>query len=311
MQNFKGKPLIAVVGPTGTGKSSLAVRLALGFNGEIINADSRQVYRGMDIGTAKPSREDMQTVPHHLYDIADPGEDFSVAVYKQKAYETIDDIYSRHKLPLLVGGSGQYVWSVLEGWEIPRVVPDQELRKRLERRAEELGPDSLYNELLKVDPVSAEKIDPRNVRRVIRALEVFYQSNKPMSELKTKNPPGFDSLIIGLTAERKSLYQRTDERVDIMLLHGLVEEVGRLKLKGYGRQHPAMNTIGYSHILDYLDGMLTLEEAVEKIKHDTHRFIRHQYAWFRLKDERICWFDIDQMTFEDMSGIASEHLRQG
>ena len=181
--------MIAIIGPTGVGKSSLAVRLARLFDGEVVNADSRQVYRYMDIGTAKPTPYELAAVTHHLYNIIDPDEDFSLAQYQELAYKAINEIHSRNKIPFLVGGSGQYVWAVLEGWEIPRVPPNPELRDKLEKIANDSGIDELYRQLQEIDPIAAQKIDKRNIRRVIRALEVSLQAKKPFSELGKKYQP--------------------------------------------------------------------------------------------------------------------------
>lgn len=284
--------LVAIVGPTAVGKSRLALRLAQDFNGEIINADSRQVYRYMDIGTAKPEPSELALVSHHLVDIVNPDEDFGLAQYQALAYQTIADIQRRGKLPLLVGGTGQYVRAVLEGWNIPQVAPDLEFRRSLRERAERGETGQLYQELARADPAAAERIDPRNVRRVIRALEVSRHAGVPFSELQRKKPPSFDILVIGLTADRTELYRRIDLRVDRMIERGLVEETKRLVSMGYGFDLPSMSGIGYKQTGQYLRGELTLENAIEKIKFETHRVARHQYAWFRLGDKRIQWFDI-------------------
>lgn len=284
--------LVAVVGPTGTGKSRLAIQLAQAFDGEIVSADSRQVFRHMDIGTAKPSKRELSAVPHHLIDIINPDEDFSLAQYQRLAYEAIDGIQQRNKLPLLAGGSGLYVWSVLEGWGIPQVPPDAELRRSLEAKAARLGSEAVYRELVKVDAEAAQRIDPRNVRRVIRALEVTRHTGTPFSQLQKKEPPPFSSLIIGLTADRAELYRRIDLRIDEMIGQGLVDEVKKLIEMGYGLNLRAMSGIGYRQIGVFLKGEMSMDEAVQQIKTETHRFVRHQYGWFRLKDERIRWFDV-------------------
>ena len=220
--------LIAIVGPTGVGKSRLALRLAQNFDGEIVSADSRQIYRHMDIGTAKPSRQELSLVRHHLIDIINPDEVFSLAQYQELASELIDSIRQRQRLPLLVGGSGQYVWSVLEGWGIPKVPPDPELRNSLEERAAKVGGEELYHELELLDPVAAGRIDPSNLRRVIRALEVYKGLNTSHHQFQSKNKIPYDTLIIGLTADRTELYRRIDTRVDRMIEQGLVEEVKKL-----------------------------------------------------------------------------------
>jgi len=285
------QPLVAVVGPTGAGKSDLALRLAEEFNGEIVSADSRQVYRRMDIGTAKPTKEQMRSIAHHLIDIVNPDGSFSLAEYQRLAVQAIADIHRRHKLPLIVGGTGQYVWAVVEGWEVPRVAPDTRLRTELEKQAADGGAEALYQELVNADPDAAKKIDPRNVRRVIRAIEVWKTTEEPFSRLKKKTAPPFRTLIIGLTAKRDELYRRIDARVDAMIDRGLIEEVKSLISAGFGFGLPAMSGIGYRQIAVYLQGGMQLEEAVRQVKTETHRFVRHQYNWFRLTDERIRWFD--------------------
>jgi tRNA dimethylallyltransferase len=284
--------LVAVVGPTGIGKSRLALYLARALDGEIVSADSRQLYRYMDIGTAKPTPDELSLIPHHLIDILEPDKDFSLAHYQRLAYKAIEDINRRNKLALLVGGSGLYVWSVLEGWRIPAVAPDMELRRRLEAEAAGGGEANLYQELARLDPTAAQKIDPRNVRRIIRALEVHHRAEAPISQMQDKQAPSFNAVIIGLTAERTELYRRIDRRVDEMIERGLVDEVKGLLERGYGAGLPAMSGIGYKQIIQFLEGELTLEAAVQRIKFESHRLVRHQYSWFRPKDDRIGWFDI-------------------
>jgi tRNA dimethylallyltransferase len=304
--------VLAVVGPTGIGKSEMGLYLAQNLDGEIINADSRQVYRYMDIGTAKPSQEDRALVPHHLYDILNPDEEFSLAVYQEMAYQTIADIQRRCRLPVLVGGSGLYVWAVLEGWCIPEVPADKKLRRELEEMAQHRGSDILYSELLRVDPESAKVIGHGNTRRVIRALEVFYVTGIPFSALRKKEAPDFQSIIVGLTEKREELYKKIDQRVDNMITRGLIEETKDLLQKGYNPDLPAMSGIGYKQIVEFLRGELDLTDAVWQIKKATRNFIRHQYAWFRLNDRRIHWFDITltdkRAILEWVKGsIASSH----
>jgi tRNA dimethylallyltransferase len=297
--------LVAVVGPTGIGKSQLAIHLATVFNGEIVSADSRQVYRYLDIGTDKPSPPDISGVTHHLIDLINPDEDFSLAQYQALAYQAIGDIQQRDKLPLLAGGSGLYVWAVLEGWQIPGVSPDPEFRYNLEKKAGDNGIDELYQELVRVDPDAAQKIDCRNVRRVIRALEVYKKTKMPVSQLWHKEAPTLDSFIIGLTADRAEIYRRIDQRVDDMIERGFVTEVENLLKMGYDLNLPAMSGIGYGQIGQFLKGELPLATAKQQIKSETRRFVRHQYAWFRLKDRRIHWFDIksqDDSEIEEALG---------
>ena len=298
--------LVAIVGPTGVGKSQLALHLAQTFDGEIVSADSRQVYRHMNIGTAKPILRELSLVPHHLIDIINPNEDFSLAQYQQLAYQAIGDIQRRSKLALLVGGSGLYVWSVVEGWRIPQVPSDPEFRRSLERKAIAVGKDKLYQELTQVDPVAAQRIDPRNVRRIIRALEVCRSTETPFSQLQYKRAPLFGILIIGLTADRAELYRRIDLRVDEMIEQGLVAEVKKLVEMGYDFNLPAMSGIGYGQIGMFLRGELTLAAATQQIKFETHRFVRHQYTWFQLKDDRIHWFDIQRKVDSEITALVAK-----
>jgi len=248
----------------------------------------------MDIGTAKPTRQDLSLVPHHLIDIINPDEDFSITQYQHLACEAIDNIQQRNKLPLLVGGSGLYVWSVLEGWQVPEVPPDAQFRRSMESKAAELGREALYEDLAKIDPVAAKNIDPRNVRRVIRALEVHKHTGTPYSKLQQKQAPPYDILILGLTTERAELYRRIDSRVDEMVERGLVDEVRKLVDMGYALSLPSMSGIGYNQIGMFLKDELTLDIAIQQIKFETHRLVRHQYSWFRLEDVRIRWFDIQR-----------------
>ncbi|RJO63109.1 MAG: tRNA (adenosine(37)-N6)-dimethylallyltransferase MiaA [Dehalococcoidia bacterium] len=300
------KRVIAIVGPTGVGKSALALKLAQDFHGEIISADSRQVYRRLDIGTAKPSRAEQASVSHHLIDIVNPDHDFSLAQYQELAYKTIDEIASRGHVPLLVGGSGLYVWAVLEGWQIPRVAPDAGLRKCLEERAAQGESEKLYEELKQLDAEAASRIDPRNIRRVIRALEIKQKSLS--SNAPTKIKPPFDYLIVGLTASREALYRRIDERVDSMVNRGLVEEVRRLINKGYGLELPSMSGIGYHQIGFSLQGKISLDKAIQQVKNESHRLVRQQYNWFGPKDDRIHWFDVDAEPYIKIKTMVTEFL---
>lgn len=286
------RPLIAIVGPTGVGKTALAVRLAQAFNGEIVSADSRQFYRGMDIGTAKPTPAEQGAARHHLVNIADPDETVSLAQFQRLARAAIDDIHARARLPLIVGGTGQYLWALLEGWDVPAVPPDLALRDRLYARAEAEGGPALYAELVAIDPVAAEGIDPRNVRRVVRALEVYHVTGRPFSAARTKSPPAYATLILGLTLDRAALYPRLDARIDRMIEAGLVDEVRRLVTDGYGFDLPAMPALGYAELAPVLGGEASLADAVATIKRNTRRFVRAQGAWFRAADPRIHWLNV-------------------
>jgi tRNA dimethylallyltransferase len=290
------------------GKTRLALRLAGELGAEIVSADSRQVYRGMDIGTDKPAAEERQRVPHHLIDIVGPDEKLTLARYQDMAYAAIDDVLARGRVPLLVGGTGLYIKAVVEGWGIPRVKPNEALRAELYREAEVKGREVLHARLRQVDPVAAEKIDSRNVRRVVRALEVYLETGRPISELQRRKPPPYRILQIGLTMDRAALYQRIDQRVDRMIERGLVEEVRGLVEQGYGYELPAMSGLGYRQVGCYLRGEISLEEAIRLIKRDTRRFVRQQYNWFRLEDEGICWFQALDDPYECIKGAVMQFL---
>jgi len=290
------KCLVAVVGPTAVGKSTLSLQIAQDFDGEIINADSRQIYRYMDIGTAKPGKDERIAVPHHLLDIINPDEAYSVALYQLAAYHVIDRIQASNKIPVMVGGSGQYIWSVIEGWQIPQVEPDYSFRDSLQLKAEADGTFGLYRELSEIDPAAAGKIDPNNLRRIIRALEIHHKTGNKPSALQTKRDVPFPVLIIGLTTDRHNLYTMIDKRTDRMVADGFVDEVKTLLSMGYGAGLPSMSSLGYRQILTYLNGEIKLDAAIHKIKFETHRFARSQYAWFHLADNRIKWFTVGDNT---------------
>ena len=251
------------------------------FEGEIVSADSRQVYRYMDIGTDKASRADRAIVPHHMIDLVDPDESYTLAMYQEQAYNVIDDILMRNRLPLLAGGTPLYVNAVIEGWTIPRVEPDPALRTALEAEASENGPRPLFERLQALDPAAAAKILPTNTRRIIRALEVIEQTGKPMSAQQSKQPPPYSILPICLDCERRVLYDRVDARVDSYIDRGLVQEVEALHARGYSFDLPSMSGIGYRQIGEYLRGRATLPDAVQRTKWDTHAFVSHQGNWFR------------------------------
>jgi tRNA dimethylallyltransferase len=302
-------PLIAIIGPTAVGKTRLSLRLAQEFDGEIISADSRQVYRGMDIGTAKPTPEERARVLHHLIDVVAPDETLTLAQYQELAYDAIVYVLDRGRVPFLVGGTGQYVRAVVEGWGIPRVPPNEELRAELYRQAEVEGEAALHAHLWEVDTTAAERIDPRNVRRVVRALEVYLETGQPISELQRKKPPPYRILQIGLTMERQEIYRRIDERVDRMIEAGLVEEVRGLVEQGYGYDLSSMSGLGYQQIGLYLRGEVSLEKAIQFIKSHTRRFVRHQYNWFRLDDENIRWFDVLGDRYGEIRGSVAAFLK--
>jgi tRNA dimethylallyltransferase len=301
-------PLIAVVGPTAVGKTSLSIRLAEALVGEIVSADSRQVYRGMDIGTAKATLEEQAQVPHHLLDVVAPDEPLSLAEFQEMAYGAIDEILARRGVPFLVGGTGQYVMAVLEGWQVPRVPPDDRLRMDLYRQAEKEGAEALHARLRRLDPAAAERIDARNVRRVVRALEVCLLTDKPISEQQGKRPPPYRILIIGLNLSRPQLYRRIDERVDHMMAIGLEREVRNLVAQGYGFDLPAMSGVGYGQFAAYLAGEQALPDVVQEIKRATRRFVRQQANWFRRKDPRIHWLDAAGEPYDAALSLIREFL---
>lgn len=297
-------PLLVIVGPTAVGKTTLSLYLAERLGGEVVSADSRLFYRGMDIGTAKPTLDERARVPHHLIDIADPDETVGLAQFKELAHGTIAGIHARGRLSLLVGGTGQYVRAVVEGWTPPAVPPDPALRAELEEEARRRGVQALHDRLAALDREAAARIDPRNVRRVIRALEVCLVTGRPFSAQRARRPPPYRTLQIGLTMDRVVLYARADARVEAMMRAGLLEEVRRLVEAGYGWDLPAMSGLGYAQFRPYFEGQATLEAVVAEIKRATRRFIRHQYNWFRPSDRRIRWFDVSRATPEEIEGFV-------
>jgi tRNA dimethylallyltransferase len=286
--------LVAVVGPTAAGKSALALALAQRFGGEVVNADSRQIYRGMDLGTAKPSPETRTLLPHHLYDISDPADAYSLALYRRDALAVLDGIWARDQLAWLVGGTGQYVWALLEAWQVPDVPPQPELRAALAAVAEAAGADALHARLRGVDPEAAGRIDARNVRRVIRALEVHEVTGKPISIWQTKGSPDFDFRILGVQCEEKELIWRINRRTEAMFATGLVEETQALLEAGVPPDASALSSIGYAEAVRELHGEITREKAIELTKRSTKRLARRQRQWFRPQDPRIAWAeDVD------------------
>ena len=283
-------PLILIVGPTAVGKTEISIQLAEGLNGEIVSADSRLFYRGMDIGTAKPSREEQARVPHHLIDVANPDEILSLAVFQQKAREAIADIHKRNKLPFLVGGTGQYIRAVTQGWSPPEVKPDEHLRNELVKMKEERGLFWLHEKLRGLDPAAAERIDPRNVRRTIRALEVIMTTGKKFSEQRGQGESPYRLIAIGLTRPREELYQRVDARVEAMYANGLMDEVKGLLARGYSPSLPTMSAIGYRECVQALEGKITVEEAKQLTRRATRVFVRRQANWFKESDPNILWF---------------------
>ena len=302
-------PLLSIVGPTAVGKTELAVHLALALGGEVVNSDSRQVYRYMDIGTAKPTPEQRALVPHHLVDILDPDQPFGLASFMDLAAQAITDIHGRGKLPILVGGTGQYVWSLLEGWKLPRVPPNRALRQRLEEEARTHGPEPLFRRLLEVDPQACNTVDGRNPRRVIRALEVYEATGAPPSSLREKGPSPYDFSVVGLTLDRTTLYGRIDARVDSMMEQGLVQETRDLMSMGYSPELPSMSSVGYREMVLHLNSQLDLAHAVQRTKYATHRLARRQLTWFRAGDPRIQWVTAGPGVVHQLGGVVESLVR--
>lgn len=293
-------PLILIVGPTAVGKTEIAIQLAERLDGEIVSADSRLFYRGMDIGTAKPTNEERARVRHHLIDIANPDEILSLAVFQQKAREAIADIHTRNKLPFLVGGTGQYVRAVTEGWKPPEVEPDMRLREEMEREKEEKGIYWLYEKLKDLDPEAAAKIDPRNYRRTIRALEVIMTTGKKFSEQRGQGGSPFHLVTIGLTRPREELYRRVDERIEAMFASGFVDEVRGLLARGYSPALPTMSAIGYRECVSVVKGELSEEQAKVQIRRATRVYVRRQANWFKESDPNIRWFRVEEGVVEEV-----------
>jgi tRNA dimethylallyltransferase len=299
------KPLIVIIGPTAVGKTEISIRIAEQLRGEIVSADSRLFYKGMDIGTAKPTPDDLKRVPHHLIDVSEPDQDWSLAVYIPSAIDAIQEVHSRDNLPFLVGGTGQYVHAVVQGWQIPSIKPDPVLRNALQIWAEQVGVSGIRDRLTELDPEAAEAIDGPNLRRMIRALEIIFSSGMRFSEQKIKTGSTYQILQIGLTRPREDLYQRIDQRIDNMLEHGLVAEVQRLLEKGFSPELSSMSAIGYKQIANYLYGGCSLEEAVNEIRSKSRKYVRQQANWFQKDDPDIHWFS----AVDDPTGVIIKEIQ--
>ncbi len=299
---------MVLTGPTAVGKSALALALASHYNGEIISADSRTVYQGLDIATAKPSLAERQRVPHHLLDVVKPDEEFNLPDFLEQAQATIAHIHAQGKLPFLVGGTVLYLNALVEGWQVPSVAPSHELRDSLEREAAERGSEALYADLQKLDPAAAERINPFNIRRIVRALEVFHTTGELFSQAQGKQAPPYRVLKVGLTLDRETLYQLADQRIEKMFEAGLVREVEGLLAAGYSPLLPAMSSVGYQQVILYLNGTIPLQEAKNLMRFATHRYIRHQYTWFR-RDPTLQWLDAANPNLvQDAAGLIDQFL---
>ena len=295
------QPLIVLTGPTAVGKTSLSISLAKAVNGEIISADSMQVYKKMDIGSAKIRSEEMQGIPHYLVDVLEPEEEFHIVKFQQMAKKAMEDIYSRGKIPILVGGTGFYIQAVTKDIDFTEAQQENDYRKELEALAEEKGGEHLHEMLRKVDPVSADAIHAHNVKRVIRALEFYNQNGSPISahnEEQKQHESPYNLAYFVLNMPRELLYERIDLRVDQMMKEGLLEEVARLKEEGCHRGMVSMQGLGYKEILAYLDGEYPLEEAVRVLKRDTRHFAKRQLTWFR-REQELTWVNKDQFSYQE------------
>ncbi|MGE5704126.1 MAG: tRNA (adenosine(37)-N6)-dimethylallyltransferase MiaA [Clostridia bacterium] len=290
--------LVVIVGPTAVGKTALSLNLAKAFDGEIISGDSMQVYRKMDIGTAKASSEEMALVPHHLIDIVDPDEEYSVAIFQEMAKRLITQINGRGRIPFIVGGTGLYIQSVTHAYEFAETSQDVELRARLTRLAEIEGVEVLHRRLAEVDPITAARLHPNDVKRVIRAIEIYEVTGSRMADYQHRaESSAYDLVIIGLTMDRAKLYERINWRVEKMIEAGLVEEVRQLLDLGYDPNSTAMQGLGYKELVPYLYGEITLDKAINDIKQRTRHFAKRQLSWFRRMPE-IVWFDVTEPSNE-------------
>ena len=300
-QAAEKKPLIVLTGPTAVGKTALSIQLARRIGGEIISADSMQVYRHMDIGTAKIRLEEMDGVPHHLIDILEPTEDFNVVRFQALARAAAEDIYSRGKIPIVAGGTGFYIQALLNDIDFTQIDENTQFREEMERLAAEQGAEVLHERLRAVDPESAEAIHANNVKRVIRALEYYQQTGQKISEhneAEREKESAYNSAYFVLTDDRKILYDRIDQRVDLMMQEGLLEEVNALRLRGLKRESVAMQGLGYKELFGYFEGEYPLEEAVRIIKRDTRHFAKRQLTWFR-RERDVIWLDKSEIGRED------------
>jgi len=303
-------PLVVILGPTAVGKTEIAIQLAERLDGEIVSADSRLFYRGMDIGTAKPTLAERDRVPHHLIDVADPNQVWNLAIFQRQARRAIADIHARGQLPFLVGGTGQYIRAVTQGWQVPEAQPSPRLRSALENWAAQIGQDGLHARLAVLDPDAAAAIDPRNLRRTVRALEVILSTGRLFSGLRRRKASPYRLLLLGLNRPRPELYARIDARIQTMLAEGLVEEVRTLLERGYSPDLPTMSAIGYGEIIAYLQGGITLEEAVEHMKRATRTFVRRQANWFKPSDPEIHWFEIGEGSVDQLERTVREWLSE-
>ena len=291
--------VVTVVGATATGKTSLSVDLAMRFDGEVVNADSRLFYRGMDIGTAKPSDSEREGIRHHLIDILDPQDGYSLSDFLRDANRVVVDTYDREKLPILVGGSGQYIWGFLEGWEVPEIPPNPALREQLQTQLIKEGVEALQRRLRETRATNSERVEVLNPRRLIRAIERAVATGDAMGGANKSAEPPYDAFVIGLKAPREVLHERVSARVDGMLEMGWLDEVKRLMAAGVKREAPSMSAIGYRQLIDHVEGRKTWQAARQEILIGNHRLIGAQHNWFKPRDSRIHWLDITDGDYKE------------
>ncbi|MDD2553076.1 MAG: tRNA (adenosine(37)-N6)-dimethylallyltransferase MiaA [Desulfotomaculaceae bacterium] len=299
-------PLVVICGPTATGKSDVGVQIAEKLHGEIISADSMLVYRGMDIGTAKPTPSEMRGIPHHLIDIVEPNQEYNAALFQEQARSIIADIMNRKKLPILVGGTGLYIGAVIDDYEFSGARGSEVYRKKLLKDAEEHGVAKLHERLREIDPGAAAKLHPHDTRRIIRALEVYKYTGTPISSFHKidRRKPIYNLLMFGLSLEREKLYKIIEQRVELMIQTGLIEEVQRLLNRGFSPELSSMRGLGYKEIVEYLQGERSLAQSVDVLKRNTRRFAKRQMTWFR-RDNRIKWLNVVQ---DDVSGAIINEI---
>lgn len=308
------RPLVILTGPTAVGKTALSIALAKSIGGEIISADSMQVYRRMDIGSAKITREEMAGVPHHLIDVLEPTEEFNVVVFQKLAKQAVGEIYGRGHIPIVVGGTGFYIQALLYDIDFTENDEDTALRQSLEEQARREGPEALYERLRAVDPESCESIHAHNIKRVIRAIEFYEKTGKKISEHnreQRQNVSPYHFAYFVLTDSRDRIYQRINERVDLMMAQGLAEEVRALRETGCRRDMVSMQGLGYKEILSALEGEISMEEAVYLIKRDTRHFAKRQLTWFR-REKEVIWIDktVFDQNGQDALGVMQDFLRE-
>lgn len=308
----KKENLLIILGPTAIGKSDVAINVAKKIGGEIISADSMQIYKYMDIGTAKVKPEEMEGIPHYLIDIVYPDEEFTVADFKSQAKKYISKINNMNKIPVVVGGTGLYINSLVYDLNFTKVKSNEDFRKRYNELADRYGNEFIYDELCKVDMLSAKRINPKDRKRIIRALEIYYETGRPMSsfnnDFRRKNN-NYNLLMVGLNTDRKLLYSRIEKRVDKMVESGLIHEVKKLLGMGYDKSLTSMQAIGYKEIVSFIEGEMQLDEAIKTLKRNTRRFAKRQLTWFR-RDDRIRWIDTkDFKNVDEIGDFILQHIK--